>query len=556
MLDSERVDLGRLSAASLDGLTNEQLQSALGQALGIFNTDRQQNQLVYYEPNQPAARSLHASRARVRAAFAGNGAGKTDTCLAEIVALATGIFPTSIKEELLPKFRGPIATRVVIESLTTTLTPIILPKLQYWKWNGIDRPGGDRGHWGWIPKESLLDGDWSKSWSEKLRYLRLVCRDPEDPESILGESTLQLMSIDQDASDFASGDFHIVLHDEPPSHAIWRENQARTMRVDGVMMLSMTWPDDPSIPVDWIYDEIYDKARDGANRDDDVEMYELSTLKNPNLDQVSVAAQARKWSQETRLTRIEGQPIRFSNRVHPLFTDAEQEWCFNCGKPVISVAGRCTDCEGDAVAPFCHVREFETARNWPTIWLLDPHPRKPHMFMWAQVDPSDDIWIVADGSLEGDPGDVKRYCDRIETELGLDVKVRIMDPNMGASPSGAKRGVTWQREFAEGGLNCDLADDGDVGRSRVNEYLKPDQHRWQPRIHFHPRCREAIFQMKRFTWSDFKKKEEKDQKQVVRKKFDDYAALLRYLMNYNPQFRWLHEGAPVIGRGRRKGAYR
>jgi hypothetical protein len=34
---------------------------------------------------------------------------------------------------------------VTVESLTTTLEPIILPKLQWWKWTGVDRPGGDEG---------------------------------------------------------------------------------------------------------------------------------------------------------------------------------------------------------------------------------------------------------------------------------------------------------------------------------------------------------------------------------------------------------------------------
>ena len=41
----------------------------------------------------------------------------------------------------------------------------------------------------------------------------------------------------------------------------WRENEARVMRVDGRMMLAMTWPDDPSINVDWLYNEVYEPIR-------------------------------------------------------------------------------------------------------------------------------------------------------------------------------------------------------------------------------------------------------------------------------------------------------
>lgn len=549
------LDLSAIAPGNAAALSDADLQAALSTALEVFGRDRQQNQLLYYTPNQPAARAVHASTARVLAAFAGNGAGKTDTMLAELAALATGVLPDSVRAELRPKFRGPIAIRVVLESHVTTLHQIILPKLQWWQWSGQTPHGGDQGHWGWIPKTSLKDANWEKAWSEKLRALTVLCRDPDQPEKMLGYSTFQFMSFEQDASDFASGDFHIVLHDEPPTHAIWRENQARTMRVNGRMLLSMTWPDDPTIAVDWIYDEVYDQAK-GRGGDEDVEMVELSTLQNPNLDQVAIAAQMRKWDEGTRLVRIHGQPIRFSNRVHPAFSDLDQDWCFNCGRQTFASSGKCHDCGSDGVARYNHVVAFDVARNWPAVWLLDPHPRKPHMFLWALVDPSDDLWVVADGKVEGDCADVKRACDAVELDLGLNVAARIMDPNMGASPSGQKRGVTWQNEFSDAGLSCDLADDSDVGRGRVNEFLRPDPHRYQPRLHFHPRCADAIYQMKRFTWEDHKRKDEKDQKQKVRRKYDDYPALLRYLMNYNPQFRWLREGAPVIRRqGTRRGAY-
>jgi hypothetical protein len=36
------------------------------------------------------------------------------------------------------------------------------------------------------------------------------------------------------------------------------------MRVDGrLMLLAMTWPDDPSIAVDWLYDEVYEPGKSG-----------------------------------------------------------------------------------------------------------------------------------------------------------------------------------------------------------------------------------------------------------------------------------------------------
>jgi hypothetical protein len=214
-----------------------------------------------------------------------------------------------------------------------------------------------------------------------------LCRDPQDINRVLGESVIQFMSYDQDPADFASGDYHIVIHDEPPTLAIWRENEARTMRVAGRLFLSMTWPDDPSIPVDFIHDEIYEPGVDEANKE--VEWVNLYTTDNPNLNQDAVAKQSASWSDEMRRVRIYGQSIRFSNRVHPLFTDQTQHWCFSCGRTTLPKDNPesigeydkllCTSCNGMKVSSFNHVREFGVSEKWPCVWVVDPHPTKtPH----------------------------------------------------------------------------------------------------------------------------------------------------------------------------------
>lgn len=554
-IGDENIDLSRLSGNQIRKLPSESLRFVAQEFLKLQQEDRRENNLIYYRPVSETAAQVHESNAKVMAVGGGNGSSKTETVLAHLCALATGVLPLSIRENLRPKFRGPIAVRIVVESLTTVLHPIILPKLQWWKWTGLHPLGGDRGHWGWIPKTSLKGGSWEKSWSEKLRTLTLICRDPDNMDKVVGESTIQFMSHDQDPSDFASGDFHHVMHDEPPSHAIWTENQARTMRVNGTMYLAMTWPDDPSIPVDWIFDEVYEKGREGPNKASDVEWIELDTRGNPHLDQNAIKAQMDKWTHEMRTVRIQGQPIRFSNRIHPLFTDYDSHWCFNCGRNIVPTGGKCS-CGSADVASYNHVTEFQPAGNWPVCFVLDPHPRKPHMFLWAVIDPSDDIWVIQDGKVEEDPAEVKKVTEEIEESMGLNIQLRLIDPNMGRSPASSRRDVTWQDEFDRAGLRCDLADDSDVGRGRINEYLRPDPHTMRPRIHVHPRCFDTIHQMKRYTWDEHRRKAEKDLKQKPREKYDDYPTMLKYLMNFEPTFTVLHHGAPVIHRpGTRAGAY-
>lgn len=536
-------DLASLAPADVVEMSDDRIRDVLESLLAVQQADRQENQLLFYKPVSEHAERIHKSKAKFLGVGGGNGSGKTETNLVDMIALATGIIPESIPY-IRERFRGPIKCRVVLESLKTVLHPTFLPKMQWWKWSGVDEQGGDRGHWGWVPRYCLRDGSWDKSWSEKLCMLTVLCRNPDNSDEVIGESSFQFMSHDQDSSDFASGDYHDILHDEPPKYATWRENAARTMRVAGRMRLAMTWPDDPSIPVDWVFDEMYEKGR-GPQKSPDHDWFDIYTTDNPNLDQDAVAVQMANWTDETKKVRIFGQPIRFGNRIHPLFSDHTQEWCYSCGRLEMSKDGACTSCGSKNVGTFNHVKEFDVGQ-WPCVFVLDPHPRKPHMFAWIAVDPSDDLWVVAEGQVDGDPTDVRVAVENMEENLGLRTALRLMDPNMGRSPSSSKRGIVWQDDFESAGLRCDLADDGDVGRGRINQFLKPDQHRLQPRLHIHSRCAQTIFQMKRYVWDEHRQRYEKDLKQTPKTKNDDYPTMLKYCANYEPTFRFLSAGAPIL----------
>jgi len=536
-----------LNAESIAKMPEHEFKLVLGEIMSEWDTDRKENAILHYVPVSDEAKKIHLCNKQTVGVGGGNGSSKTETCFADLAMCITGQIPMSLRDEIdaEAKLRGPIRTRVVCESLTTVLHPILLPKLRWYEWTGIDEPGGARGHWGWIPRDCLIGGSWERSWSEKFRTLRVLYRDPFKDNQVTGESMIQFMSRDQDATDFASGDFHKILHDEPPTHAIWRENQARTMRVRGQMMLAMTWPDDPAIAVDWLFDKVYEPA---MSDDPNIAWFNLYTQDNPNLDQGAVALQESMWSEEESKVRLRGEPIRFSNRVHQLFTDQTQTWCFPCGKPIYPVEGRCKHCESSIMTEFNHVTDVMPSPSWPTIYLLDPHPRKPHMMAWWQISPQDDLFQVAEAECEGDPTDVKILCDALEGDMSLDVTHRFIDPNMGKSPASSKRGITWQDEFSDAGLACDLADDSGVGRKRIDEYLRPDPHTLEPRIHIGRNCTKTVMQMKRYVWDDHKRALERDLKQTAKTKNDDFPTLMKYLLNAGLTFQVAKLGAPRIRR--------
>lgn len=543
------TNISNLDPSSLGALDDDTLVKLAGQLLEVQSYDRQSNQLRYYQPVSPIAESVHYSLCNTIGIGGGNGSSKTETALVEMVIRATGQIPLSLRDRYpRTKLRGPIACRVVCESLTTTLAPIILPKLHWQRWSGVDSPGGRRGHWGWIPRSCLIKGEWKNSWTERTRTLRLFYRDPDEPAKILGESIIQFMSYDQDPSDFASGDFHFILHDEPPKYDIWRENRARVMRVAGTLMIAMTWPDDPAIPCDWIFDEVYEKAQPGPNRDPQVEWYNLYTTDNLNLNQDAVAQRAAQMSQAERATRIFGRPIRMGNRVHPLFTDVDHNWCFHCREVVIlGENALCSACNSETVT-FNHVQPITTNDLYPVVQLLDPHPRKPHCLLWVQIDPADDWHVVEARQVDGAPEQVREVVDEVEQEYCWSTVRRLMDPNMGRSPASVNRETTWQDSFAAVGLHYDLADDSEVGRKEIDSYLQPDIHTRKPRILVDPRCAAVIYQMKRYLWDDYKKALEKGQKQVPKDKHDDFPALLKYLANSQPNFRALKQLGSVYHR--------
>jgi hypothetical protein len=554
------LDLDNWSAGKVGSLKNAELISALEQLAATWATDKKENALHYYIPASDDVEQVHLSTARVRFVGGGNGSSKTEGSLVECIIMATGIIPAYFRDKYpdhdwRKKLRGPVSGRVVCQSLTNTLQPIILPKLRWNCWTGVDEPGGPRGHWGWIPKMCLIDGDWQKSWSNKDRLLRVLYRNPDNIDEVVGESRIQFQSYDVDAADQESGDLHFVLLDEPPTEAIYRANEARTMRVGGWMMLAMTWPDRPEINVDWIFDEIYDRALPGPNKWPDYEAFRLRTIKNQFLNQESVATQIKAWGPRTAAARAEGQPIRFSNRVHETFTDVRDEWCFGCGERRPLADGHCTFCGSDDVTHFCHVVDFEVGRGWPVMWVLDPHPRKPHMSAYIAVTPDGDWWMAAELECKGDPTDMRIMCDEMESAFGFRVVRRLIDPRMGGSVSGAQRDRTWQDEFDAAGLYCDAAnavrgsEESDPGRAVIDTMLRPDPHTRMPRLLIHPRCTTAIHQMKRFMWDDWKQGSDKSQKQRVKEKYDDYPAILRYFANEEPDFETLMHGGRVIRAG-------
>jgi phage terminase large subunit-like protein len=540
--------------AVLDSLTRPQLEKLARDAIALREEARRQEQILYYQPVSERAKKIHYSTAKQMLAVGGNRSSKTDTSLADAAICMTGIIPYSLSDYPKEKLQCPMRVRLVCESLTNTWEPVIKPKLQWDKWNGKGQPGGPRGHWGWIPRRYLLKGKWEESWSEKNRTLTLTCG-----------CTLTVMSYDQDVGDFSGASLHLVIHDEGPPWDIYRENRMRTLDTSGRCTIAFTPPDDESKSWNaaWIYDELYEKGQPGLGKDPEIDIFELWTDENRILDGKDIEEVTKGLTIAQKATRTHGTFMHLSGRVYPMYTDREQNWCFNCNNIAIIIKNNskevCATCGFDKVTRYTNLIEVdELIYQYPTVFLLDPHPRKPNMMIWVAITPGDDYVVIKNMECDGDPALVRNLAFDFERSVSLNVVSRLIDPNMAESAAhqAGRRGVSVRDEFDRVNLRCRLADDAfQVGMKQLRNLFKPDPRTLAPRLTLFNTCTLANRQLLRYVWSEWSARatQDKDPKAIPRNKDDDYPTLLRYFAIENFTFRGLSVGIkPIRGTRHRR----
>ena len=108
----------RTNPAKIGLMSDDQLRVVAAEVLKAQKADRQENAILYYRPVSPVAEQVHCSKVKYVGVGGGNGASKTDTMLAQLTMLTTGIFSEQLKPHVLAalkdQFRGPIAVRVAL----------------------------------------------------------------------------------------------------------------------------------------------------------------------------------------------------------------------------------------------------------------------------------------------------------------------------------------------------------------------------------------------------------------------------------------------------------
>jgi phage terminase large subunit-like protein len=533
-LDPDVTDLSTLASMPDDELSRLATESPreFQDTLEAIATYLREWQLTYYTVANPDALRVHTSLAREICISGGNRSGKSDTMLAELAIQMTGHVPDSLVS-IYPKekLRGPIRARVVCNSLTDTLEPILKPKLRFDQWNGTDET---RGHWGWIPRHLLKDGKWEGSYSEKYRTLTVH-------HTGGGTSTCQFLSYDQDLSAFAGASMHFVGHDELPPQDIYRENRTRTLDVRGRIYTAFTPPDEPGANrsnVMWFFEQIYERGLPGPAKSPMIDTIMLFTERNRVLRPQDVADFASTLTEEQKAARLYGRFVHLSGVVYPLFTPYTAHWCFRCARRVVPVDGHC-QC-GDDTTEFSHVIEpYSVPKNWPVVFVLDPHPRKADACGWFAVTPSDDVVLIRELEVSGTAKEVVKAIRDVEDQLGMTVVKRLMDPNIATETNDKLgRGWTLRRAYDDEGLRCDMANDEmNAGIYEVTMALQPDVYTKCPRFQVFANCEKFIYGMTHWAWDEWVRGGDREPKEKTRDQAKDFPDLVRYLFMDKPSFR-------------------
>ncbi len=197
------------------------------------------------------------SEAPICAVSGGNQGGKSAVVCIKRLIKATGAVPDALKG-IFPMHTIPKKTqrryRVVAEDFANGLLKNMIPTYQKW-----------------VPRDYLIDKDWSKSWSAQANTLTLI--DPKTKNLI---SRIEFMSNAQDVMSHQGPPLDGVDFDEEPRHEIYKENLVRMTTAERFdMQFGMT----PTHGLSWTYDSIFSKSSDDSGNS--IDWFKISSVTNP-----------------------------------------------------------------------------------------------------------------------------------------------------------------------------------------------------------------------------------------------------------------------------------
>lgn len=349
----------------------------------------------------------------------------------------------------------------------------------------------------WLPKERIIKIKRTiKGYIEKI-YLR---------HSSGGTSTIDVMTYEQADGIFEGWSGHWAWFDEPPPRNKFIATLRGLIDFAGRAWLTLTPISEP-----WLYDDFI------ANADDDVFYISVDIRDNPYITEEEIKKFEARLTEDEKEARLHGKFRHLVGRVYKEF---------------------------DPKVHILDAKQIKFDPRWPTYFVLDPHDRRPHVGIWAKIDPLGTIYIIQEIVFKGTIECTSKEI--LKRELLMRIPplsvIRVLDPNKGRTPSNVT-GLILKDEFAKHAVyfTTDVNDDVATGHLAVAEKLyydktKPLSTTNKPKLLFiREGTKFVVKQIQTYVWDDHKSSE-KAKKEKPKDVNKDAPDCLRYLVMSNPTF--------------------
>jgi len=323
-------------------------------------------------------------------------------------------------------------------------------------------------------------------------------------------SYVDFMAYTQDFIKFAGVALDFVHFDEPPKQDIYEENMLRLVDRAGCAWLTMTPLKEP-----WIYERLWKPGLEGSEI---IDCFSMNTHDNPHLPPEAIRSIELSIAPEEREARLKGQYRHLQGRIYDDFDRA-----------------------------YHVVEPFRIPSSWKWYEVIDPHPKKPHVVIFAALAPDNTLYVVSEMELKGDMivlgREILKRRKKAPQLIVADVSTMLKESNF--SPINPRKQLSdLIGPFIPAEKN---PDDGiNMVRARLRATIdlytgvSSPHDTWNNRgIKIFSNCKKTIAQLQDYIWDDGAQRGRRDRadgKAKPLKRNDDYADCIRYLCSVDPTF--------------------
>lgn len=352
----------------------------------------------------------------------------------------------------------------------------------------------------WMPRSMLVGDSWSDAYNVKFSILRLKNGDMYD-----------FMSYDIETDKFETSTLHSCWADEKIPEDKYDAILARLLRTNGYFWNTVT----PINGMPWILRRVWGKNTP------DMQTWSIDMDENPYLNEDAKTRIMAEWSEEEREARKTGRPMQFQGLVYKNLEES------------------------------IHITDEKPDTHWPIYFALDAHPRKPAQMCWIAVGPGDQLLVVDELEMKGNPKELADAIFRKEYEIRKwiggpsrvykGVQRRLIDLSAITLDSDIQDNYDLLSEFRKVGLPFTQANRSGIGYTAVSTHLHYEKSQPvgpfnQPMLKF---CRGRVpntwFSMTHLIYDDYRQRGSRDVKEKVKDWGKDPADCVRYIVVDKPR---------------------